>query len=84
MSYDLSIQPKDAKATAQRSLVDPFIASLPGVHRESAGVFAYGDTRRRLLVHIYTGETDAIDSIDVSVPAAFTGSSGEQALLLCF
>ena len=84
MSYDISIQPKDAKATAQRSLVDSFIASLPGVRRESPGVFAYGDKRRRLLVHIYTGETDAIDSIGVSVPAAFTGSSGEQALLLCF
>lgn len=84
MSYDISIQPEDSKATAQRLQVDSFIASLPGVRQESPGVFAYGDKRRRLFVHIYTGETDAIDSVGVSVPAAFPGSSGEQALLLCF
>jgi hypothetical protein len=84
MSYDISIQPEDSKAIAQRLQVDSFIASLPGVRLESPGVFAYGDKRRRLFVHIFTGETDAIDSVGVSVPAAFMGSSGEQALLLCF
>ncbi len=84
MSYDISIQPKDCKATAERSQVDSFIASLPGVRKESPGVFAYGDKRGRLFVHIYTGESDTIDSVGVSVPAAFSGASGEQALLLCF
>ena len=84
MSYDISIQPKDGKSVTQRASAESFIAALPSVRRESDGVFAYGDKRRRSFVHIYTGESEAIDSIGVSVPAAFTGSSGEQALLLCF
>jgi hypothetical protein len=84
MSYDISIQPKDSKATAQRSVVDSFIASLPGVRQESSGEFAYGDKRQRLFVHIITGDADTIDSVSLSVPAAFTGSSCEQALLLSF
>ena len=84
MSYDISIQPKDGKSVTQRASAESFIAALPGVRRESDGVFAYGDKRRRLFVHIYTGDSEAIDSIGASVPAAFTGSSGEQALLLCF
>lgn len=84
VSYDVSIQPKDSGTTAQRSRVESFIASLPGVRQESPGIFAYGDKRRRFHVHIYTGEADTIGSVGVSVPAAFTGASGEQSLLLCF
>jgi hypothetical protein len=84
MSYDISIQPKDPGAAAQRSQVDSFVASLPGVRQESPGEFAYADKRKRLLVHISTGDSDTVDSVGVSVPAAFTGSSGEQALLLYF
>jgi hypothetical protein len=83
MSYDISIQPKDSKSVTPRAAVESFIASLPDVRRESNGVFAYGDERRRLFAHIYTGDTATIDSIGVSVPAAFSKSS-EQALSLCF
>lgn len=84
MSYDVSIQPKDSGATAWRSSVEAFIVSIPGVRQENPGVFAYADERRRLHASIYTGEADTIGSVGVSVPAAFTGSSGEPALLLCF
>ncbi len=84
MSYDISIQPKDSGVTVQRSSVEKFIAALPRVRQESPGVFAYSDQRKRLQVHIHTSQTDVIDSVGVTVPAAFTGSSGEQALLLAF
>jgi hypothetical protein len=84
MSYDIFIQPKDSKSVTPRAAVESFIASLPGVRQESSGAFAFGDKRRRLFVHISTGNSDTIDSIGVSVPAAFTGSSGERALPLCF
>jgi hypothetical protein len=84
MSYDLSIQPKDPKAIAQRSQVESFITSLPGVRLEGPGIFAHGDAGRPLFVQIYAGESDTIDSVDVSVPAAFSGASGDQALLVCF
>jgi hypothetical protein len=64
--------------------VESFIASLSGVQRESDGVFAFGDKRRRSsFVHIYTGDAETIDSVGVSIPAAFSKSS-ESALLLCF
>lgn len=53
MSDGIFIQPKDNEVTAQRSCVDSLIASLPGVHEEGPGVFAYGDKRRRLYMHIY-------------------------------
>ena len=84
MSYDLSIQPKDPKSVTQKAQAEAFIASLPGVRQESAGVFAYGDTKGRLFVHIYTGESETIDSIGFSVPAAYSKSSFEPALLLSF
>ncbi len=84
MSYDISVQSKDSHATVQRGEVDSFVASLPGVRSEKPGVFAYGDSRRRVLVHIYTGESDRLDSVQLSVAAAFTGSSGKEALMLAF
>src|SRR5438105_967445 len=84
MSYDISVQSKDSHATAKRTEVDSFIASLPGVRSEKPGVFAYADSRRRVLVHIYTGESDRLDSVELSVAAAFTGSSGKEALLVAF
>lgn len=84
MSYDITIQPKDSGVTVARTRVEAFLASLPGVRQEGSGVFAYGDKRRRFQVHLFIGETDQINSVGISVPAAFTGASGEQALLLCF
>jgi hypothetical protein len=54
------------------------------VNRESDGVFAYGKPSPRVFVHIYTGQEEIIDSIGVSVPAAYSNSSQKAALLLCF
>ncbi len=84
MSYDLSVQSRDSHASAHRVDVDSFLASLPGTRLEKMGIFAYADNRRRVLVHIYTGDADNLDSVELSVAAAFTGSSGKEALLLAF
>ena len=83
MSYDISIQPKNSKSVTSRAAVELFITSLPNVQRESDGVFAFGDKRRRSFAHIYTGDTETIDSVGVSVPAGFSDSN-EQALLVAF
>ncbi len=80
MSYDLCVQSRDSYAGAHRAEVESFLASLPGTRLEEPGVFAYVDKRRRVLVHIYTGASDTLDSIELSVAAAFTGSSGKEAL----
>jgi hypothetical protein len=84
MSYDISVRSKDSHASNQRAEVDSFVASLPGVRPEKPGVFAYTDNRRRVLVHIYTGESDRLDSVELSVAAAFRASSGKEAILLAF
>jgi hypothetical protein len=82
MSYDLLIQPKESGAAIGREEAESFIASMVGVRAESAGVFAF--QRQGLFIHIYTGESARIDSIEVSVPAAFSGANGKQALPQCF
>jgi len=33
---------------------------------------------------IYTDESPEVRAVSVSVPAAFSGTTGEEALLLCF
>src|SRR5436190_5326627 len=85
MSYDLTIQPKEAKADAvNRERVESFISSLPGVRRDGANAFAYKGGKGTLFMNIYVDDTPEVRGISISVPAAFSGSSGEAALLLCF
>ena len=47
VSYDISIQPKDSKSAAERSQVESFIASLPGVRKESPDAGAGAHYRNR-------------------------------------
>src|SRR3954468_2593914 len=85
MSYDLTIQPKKSDASPiKKEQIESFIASLPGVRRDGPNTFAYSDRPGRMFMNIYTEDAQEIDSIGVSVPAAFSGTSGEAALLLCF
>jgi hypothetical protein len=85
MSYDITIQPKGANAPQlNREQIESFIASLPGVRRDGAQVFAYTGGQGNIFMSIYVDDSADGRHITVSVPGAFTGSSGEAALLLCF
>src|SRR5258708_20018940 len=85
MSYDLTIQPRESKSGAvEREEIESFIASLPGVGRDGQKAFAYSDAQGRMFMSIYADDTPKVEGISVSVPAAFSGTSGEAALLLCF
>src|SRR5438270_903845 len=85
MSYDLTIQPKKSDAgPIKKEQIESFIVSLPGVRRDGPNRFAYSDRPGRMFMNIYIEDAPEIDGIGVSVPAAFSGTSGEAALLLCF
>src|SRR5262249_35578086 len=68
----------------ERAEVEAFIASLPGVRRDGPKAFAYTDKSGRMFMSIYTDDAPKVEAVSVSVPAAFSGTSGEAALLLCF
>lgn len=85
MSYDLTIQPKQANADSiRREEVESFISSLPGLRRDGANAFAYTGGKGSIFMSVYLDDSPEIRDISISVPAAFTGSSGKAALLLCF
>lgn len=85
MSYDLTIQAKEANADAiDWDQVESFISSLPGVRRDGAKTFAYTGGKGTLFMSIYVDDSPEVRVISISVPTAFSGSSGEAALLLCF
>lgn len=85
MSYDLTIQRKESESgSVKKEQIESFIASLPGVRRDGPNTFAYSDGPGRMFMNIYTDDAPETNSIGVSVPAAFSGTSGEAALLLCF
>src|SRR3954467_11885776 len=85
MSYDLTIRPKQAKAGAPDwKEVESFISSLPGVRRDGAKGFAYTGGKGALFMSIDVDDSPEVSGISISVRAAFSGSTGEVALLLCF
>jgi hypothetical protein len=84
MSYDLYIQPTESESAVPRSFLEPILVSLSGVRQAGSGEFVYGDKRQRLFVNISTGNSNEINSIGVTVPAASTALSCEPALLLSF
>ncbi len=85
MSYDLTIQPRGPNTAAvDKERVESFVGSLPGVRRDGPKAFAYTGGKGTIFMSIYIDDAPKVEGISISVPAAFTGTSGEAALLLCF